>query len=105
MVRRLLRRTRRSGGPPSPAAELGIPIPAFAHGTAFAPGGLALVGETGPELVNLPRGSQVSPAAGLATQVTVNVTLQGSVVAERDLARSIREELIRTRRRRVEMGF
>jgi hypothetical protein len=34
-------------------------IPGFANGTSFAPGGLALVGERGPELVNLPRGSQV----------------------------------------------
>ena len=33
----------------------------FAGGTDFAPGGMALVGESGPELVNLPRGSQVVP--------------------------------------------
>lgn len=33
----------------------------FAGGTDFAPGGMALVGEHGPELVNLPRGSQVIP--------------------------------------------
>jgi len=33
----------------------------FAGGTNFAPGGMALVGEQGPELVNLPRGSQVIP--------------------------------------------
>jgi hypothetical protein len=33
----------------------------FAEGTNSAPGGLALVGEKGPELVNLPRGSQVIP--------------------------------------------
>lgn len=38
-------------------------IPAFRRGTKFAPGGLALVGEGGPELVNLPRGSQVYTAA------------------------------------------
>lgn len=38
-----------------------IKIPAFAAGTNYAPGGLALVGELGPELVNLPRGSQVIP--------------------------------------------
>ena len=37
-------------------------IPAFAKGTDFAPGGMALVGEKGPELVNLPRGSQVFTA-------------------------------------------
>jgi hypothetical protein len=34
---------------------------AFAGGTDYAPGGLAMVGERGPELVNLPRGSQVIP--------------------------------------------
>ena len=33
----------------------------FASGTPFAPGGLALVGERGPELVNLPRGARVIP--------------------------------------------
>ena len=33
----------------------------FAGGTDSAPGGVALVGEKGPELVNLPRGSQVIP--------------------------------------------
>lgn len=33
----------------------------FAEGTNFAPGGMALVGEKGPEIVNLPRGSQVIP--------------------------------------------
>lgn len=33
----------------------------FEHGTNFAPGGPALVGERGPEIVNLPRGSQVIP--------------------------------------------
>jgi hypothetical protein len=38
-----------------------IGIPGFANGTGAAPGGLALVGERGPELVNLPRGSQVIP--------------------------------------------
>jgi len=34
-------------------------VPEFATGTNFAPGGLALVGERGPELVNIPRGSAV----------------------------------------------
>jgi hypothetical protein len=36
-------------------------ISGFAGGTDFAPGGMAMVGEHGPELVNLPRGSQVIP--------------------------------------------
>jgi len=38
-------------------------VPKFASGTNSAPGGIALVGEEGPELVNLPRGSQVVPNA------------------------------------------
>ncbi|MDR6794740.1 hypothetical protein J2X12_004112 [Pseudarthrobacter oxydans] len=33
-----------------------------AIGTSYAPGGLTLVGENGPELVNLPQGSQVTQA-------------------------------------------
>lgn len=36
-------------------------IPGFAMGTSHAPGGLAWVGERGPELVGLPRGAQVIP--------------------------------------------
>lgn len=35
---------------------------AFATGTNYAPGGVALVGERGPELVHLPRGSKVKTA-------------------------------------------
>jgi len=37
----------------------GNPIKKFADGTNSAPGGLSLVGERGPELVNLPTGSKV----------------------------------------------
>ncbi len=37
------------------------PLAGFAMGTNFAPGGLALVGERGPEIVDLPRGSRVIP--------------------------------------------
>jgi TP901 family phage tail tape measure protein len=40
-----------------------LTTPHFATGTDNAPGGLALVGEEGPELVNLPRGSQVFTAS------------------------------------------
>ena len=38
-----------------------VKIPAFASGTNYAPGGLALVGEKGPELLNMRQGSQVIP--------------------------------------------
>jgi hypothetical protein len=40
----------------------GIPyIPKYARGTNFHPGGPAIVGEEGPEIVNLPEGAQVIP--------------------------------------------
>jgi len=41
----------------------GQPVKQLASGTSYAPGGLSLVGERGPELVNLPRGSQVYDTA------------------------------------------
>lgn len=41
----------------------GSRIPGFAGGTSYAPGGLAWVGEQGPELINLPQGSRVYSAA------------------------------------------
>jgi hypothetical protein len=58
-----------AGGTPIAARALTglrkfVGIPGFAGGTNFAPGGLAVVGERGPELVNLPRGSQVIPNGG-----------------------------------------
>ena len=40
-----------------------LPIPGFATGTTNAPGGLALVGERGPELISVPRGTQITPNA------------------------------------------
>lgn len=56
--------------------------PAFANGTVNAPGGMAWVGERGPELVNLPRGAQVIPAHRAQNMmgggVTVNVDARGS---------------------------
>ena len=36
-------------------------IPSFAEGTSSAPGGLSLVGELGPELMNVPRGASITP--------------------------------------------
>lgn len=49
-------------------------IPAYAGGTSFHPGGLAMVGERGPEIVSLPRGSSVypngtGPGGGMAVEV------------------------------------
>lgn len=65
----------------------------FADGTESAPGGLAIVGERGRELVNLPRGSQVVPnhrtesmlaangnrsGGGQSGPVPLNVHIQGA---------------------------
>lgn len=38
-------------------------VPTYARGTDYHPGGLAIVGEEGPEIALLPRGSQVIPHA------------------------------------------
>lgn len=53
----------------------GFKIPGFATGTNYAPGGLAWVGERGPELVNLPRGSQVIPNHKLGGPVAGRIEL------------------------------
>ena len=55
-------------------------VPEFASGTNFAPGGLSLVGERGPELVNLPRGSQVYSnlqSRNMMTHITVDGVIRG----------------------------
>ena len=55
----------------------------FASGTNFAPGGLSIVGERGPELVNLPRGSQVlSNSKSMAAMGNQTVHHTGTVRVE-----------------------
>lgn len=44
----------------------------YARGTNFHPGGLALVGEQGPELIELPRGAKVYTANETANMVGLN---------------------------------
>jgi hypothetical protein len=66
-------------------------IPGFASGTNSAPGGLAVVGERGPELVNLPRGAQVIPnvprtAMRGPAPVIQQFDLRGAVMTEDLLA-------------------
>lgn len=64
----------------------GLKIPGFASGTDYAPGGLAVVGEKGPELIQLPRGSKVFPnvpavngaGGGGAVNVTINQQIDAS---------------------------
>ncbi|RWX74442.1 phage tail tape-measure protein [Neorhizobium lilium] len=60
----------------------------FANGTPSAPGGLAWVGERGPEIINVPRGSQVVPNHRLGSvapansnhpeKVDINVNVSGA---------------------------
>ncbi len=71
-------------------------LPHFAAGTDDAPGGLSLVGEKGPELVNLPGGAGVTPNNVLrginsmrpeamrptSGNQTVNFDLRGAVMTE-----------------------
>lgn len=56
---------------------------AFASGTNYAPGGVAMVGEHGPELVHLPRGAQVDPAWKTRSQGVssgdTNITISGTI--------------------------
>ena len=52
------------GGAQEPSWVAQLPsIPSYADGTNYHAGGMALVGERGPEIVNLPRGSQVRPSS------------------------------------------
>ena len=83
----------------------------FAKGTPFAPGGMALVGERGAELVNLPRGASVenaqqtaklmagSDGSGGNTYMTIHVA--GSVTSANDLADVIAVRMRTKERRRT----
>lgn len=79
-------------------------IPAFARG-GITPGGTALVGEEGPELVDLPAGSRVTPhrqsmarlgGGGDVYQITVN----GFVGSEEQLVQKLEQMMIRVARNR-----
>ncbi|MBB4064730.1 hypothetical protein [Gellertiella hungarica] len=87
----------------------GTGVGLFADGTPSAPGGLAVVGERGRELVNLPRGAQVIPshqtesllargAAGQANQnarpTMLQVVIQGA--SGDDHVRSLVNEGVQT---------
>lgn len=78
-------------------------IPGFAGGVTNFGGGLALVGEKGPELVNLPRGSDVIPngpsmrmlGQGSGGGVTVVVNVHGDVLTERRVTDVVNDALRR----------
>lgn len=71
----------------------------FAEGTNYAPGGMALVGEKGPELVNLPRGSQVIPndriaGAGQTTNIYGDIIIKDKPTADYFFNRLNRNQLL-----------
>lgn len=62
-----------------------------ANGTSYSLGGPTLVGEYGPELVNLPRGASVNTNAqtqrelsGSGTTISCPITIQGNVIGTQD---------------------
>ena len=62
------------------AAAAGIPGGGYASGTDFARGGPVMVGERGPEIVNLPRGSRVTPNNKIGGNVIhINQSFAGDV--------------------------
>ena len=76
-------------------------IPALAKGTKNFAGGLALVGEEGPELVSMPRGSAVHTAAQTRRMVsggdTYNIYVNGALDPDA-VARQIQTVLLRRKR-------
>jgi hypothetical protein len=113
------------GGISSAASSVGgvlgaLHIPGFASGVTNFSGGLAMVGEDGPELVNLPSGSDVIPTpqvkamsgtgrtiaggggAGGGSNMTVMVTINGSYYGQggvSQLADQLHEALLRKQSR------
>ncbi|WP_417816612.1 hypothetical protein [Tritonibacter scottomollicae] len=72
-------------------------MPAFAQGTSFAPGGFALVGEAGPEVVEVPRGSTVHPYSASRSMLDQSATV--------DELRRVREELHAMRSEQRQLGL
>lgn len=67
-----------------------------ALGTASSSGGLSLVGEYGPELVNIPKGASVTPANktrqllnGQTSNIPITININGNVYGEDDLFNKI----------------
>lgn len=72
----------------------------YATGTNFAPGGLTVVGERGPELLNIPRGSNIKTAnetediLSKRGDINVNVYPQKAVIDEKDIEREFQRAVL-----------
>jgi hypothetical protein len=81
---------------PTPSSLLSLPGLGKATGTSYWRGGLTRVNERGGEIMNLPSGTQIIPhdvsvkAAG-GRSVTVNVTIQGNVIGNREYTEQVGE--------------
>lgn len=76
-----------------------LELPHFASGVQNFSGGLAVVGERGPELVNLPRGADVIPNGQIGSvggSSTINVSVNVGVYAGSELEkRKVAQDLFR----------
>ncbi len=70
-------------------------IGGFAGGTNYAPGGLAIVGEEGPELVNLRRGTQVIPNDAIGNEQHNHFNIEVNATEGETLDDSIAKMLFR----------
>jgi hypothetical protein len=58
------------------AAINGPFLPGMAAGGTVTSSGMALIGENGPEILNLPRGARVTPLTGVSGgSTTINITV------------------------------
>lgn len=79
---------------PTPSSLLSLPGLGNAMGTPYWRGGYTRVNERGGEIMNLPSGTQIIPhdvsvkAAG-GRSVTVNVTIQGNVIGNREFTEQV----------------
>ena len=79
---------------PIPSSLLSLPSLGNATGTPYWRGGYTRVNERGGEIMNLPSGTQIIPhdvsvkAAG-GRSVTVNVTIQGNVIGNREYTEQV----------------
>ena len=69
-------------------------ISSFAGGTSYAPGGMAMVGERGPELMHVPRGAQIynnqQTHSMMNSGHTFNITLGGTKSVSESLHAEVR---------------
>lgn len=81
---------------PTPSSLLSLPGLGKATGTPYWRGGFTRVNERGGEIMNLPSGTQIIPhdvsvkTAG-GRSVTVNVTIQGNVIGNREYTEQVGE--------------